>query len=117
MPPHVTLSQPNRYIIVIIGAFAVSFIGALFLAATDMGSNAPSAPATSVSAPATDHSKNPTMGDLHNILVPAGYLVGKFGNNMAWKKGDDAIYFEVHGSGNGQISRRHQAFGEIQSRP
>ena len=38
MPPHVTLSQPNRYIIVIIGAFAVSFIGALFLAAPDMGS-------------------------------------------------------------------------------
>jgi len=48
---------------------------------------------------------NPTMGDLHKILVPAGYLVDTYGSNMAWKKGNEAIYFEVSGSGNGQIER------------
>lgn len=51
------------------------------------------------------NSKNPTMGDLHKILVPCGYLVGKHGNNMAWKQGVDALYFEVFGLGDGQITR------------
>ncbi|MBN1676793.1 MAG: hypothetical protein JXR37_37460 [Kiritimatiellae bacterium] len=49
---------------------------------------------------------NPTMGELHELLVPAGWLVGKYLDNLAWKRGDEAVYFEVEGTGNGQIHRR-----------
>jgi len=51
-------------------------------------------------------SSNPTAGELHSILRPAGYTVGMYGSNMAWKKGREAIYFEVQGSGSGQFKRR-----------
>ena len=48
---------------------------------------------------------NPAMGELHELLVPAGFRVDTYGENLAWKKGDDAIYFEVKGSGDGQYHR------------
>lgn len=68
-------------------------------------SPAPGSAETDVQTQMPVRVKNPTMGEIHNILVPAGYLVTEYGNNMAWKKGDEAIYFEVSGSGNGQIER------------
>ena len=48
---------------------------------------------------------NPTMGELHDLLVPVGFLADMYGTNMAWKRGTDAIFFEVKGSGDGQFYR------------
>jgi hypothetical protein len=67
----------------------------------------PTAIQTATSTPVlTPTPSNPLAGDLHSLLVPAGFLVGKWKSNMAWKKGSDAIYFEVEGSGDGQFYRK-----------